>query len=359
MPNRFLEQSSTTKPSSIGSNFSADIVKRSGQMILLVREYVSSYSLCKLVPNEKASTLRAALVFLCSELAPQTGPPTTIKVDPASACRSLVGDKDLKNRGLAIELGHPKYKNKNPVAERGIRELHSELNRELKDSLVITENILASAVARLNSRLRGEGLSSREIWTSRDQFTGMHIPVNDLLLMKSQNEKKERSRKSSAVYKARGKKSFQVDSIRVGSLVYVNSDRDKTRKRDRYIVTKVDKSSCEVQKFTGMQLRARPYTVHRADILTVQPWIFPSDTMQDTQESDEEDIQVPAGAQSHPVNGAEEGQRVDSEAEGVDPSSEDEPDDTAPAEAEERTSRCGRKLRRPAHLGDYVMERDQ
>ena len=39
-------------------------------------------------------------------------------------------------------------------------------------------------------------------------------------------------------------------------------------------MTDVAEKTCTIQKFVGMQLRARTYTVHRADILKVQPWKF-------------------------------------------------------------------------------------
>ena len=47
MPNNFLEQESTSSPTTIGSMFAADIVRRNGQFILLIREYVSSYTECR------------------------------------------------------------------------------------------------------------------------------------------------------------------------------------------------------------------------------------------------------------------------------------------------------------------------
>ena len=350
MPNRFLKQSSTTKPTSIGSNFSADIIKRSGQMILMVREYVSSYSLAKLIQNEKATTLRSTLIILLNELTPKSGPLVNVKVDPASACRSLVNDAELKSSGLTLELGHPKFVNKNPVAERAIREMHSELNRELGDATFITEKILSRAVATLNSRIRGQGLSAWEVWTSRDQFSNMSIPVNDMLLIQSQEERKQKSHLPSAVYKARGKKDSYFTPIRKGSIVYINSDRDKTRRRDRYIVTEVGKESCQVQKFTGTQLRARVYTVHRADILTVKPWVFP-----DVEVESDEDPEI----QGSPVPGiiAEvdtESENEDKERdENVEEESEHDTGDEVPAN-EDKTTRSGRKVRKPGWLLDYT-----
>ena len=45
-------------------------------------------------------------------------------------------------------------------------------------------------------------------------------------------------------------------SIEVGDLVYIHSDRNKSRARDRYLVTSVDGAFCNVRKFIGSQLRS-------------------------------------------------------------------------------------------------------
>ena len=292
MPNRFLKQSSTTKPTTIGSNFSADVLKRSGQNILVIREYVSSYTLAKLIWNEKASSIRTALLIITSELKPSSSMNITIKVDPASAWRCLKDDPELLRNGIVLEIGHAKMRNKNPVVDHAIKELHPEINKVQGDARNITERILAKAVQNLNCRLRGWGLSSREIWTQRNQYNGEQLPVEDLRLMKYKETEKEKSHLPSAKFKARGKSVYNAGIIKKGDLIYINSDRDKLRSRDRYIVIEVEDSTCKVQKFTGSQLRARTYTVNLADITKVQPWTFknvntPSDSDSDEDSSSE------------------------------------------------------------------------
>ena len=59
--------------------------------------------------------------------------------------------------------------------------------RELEDELVchephgdpITPLTLSIVTARLNSRLRSQNLSARELWTQRDQFSNVQIPLSD------------------------------------------------------------------------------------------------------------------------------------------------------------------------------------
>ena len=59
-------------------------------------------------------------------------------------------------------------------------ELEEELLRQELGGGPITELGVATATAPLNSRLRSQGLSSREPWTQHNQFTNEQIPVNDL-----------------------------------------------------------------------------------------------------------------------------------------------------------------------------------
>ena len=102
-PEHIHETSSTTQPTSIGSNFSADVIKRSGHQILFICEYVSSFFYSKLIPNEQAKSIKDALIIMCSELIPKTGLKATIKVDPASAFRNLLNDNELPKHGIILE----------------------------------------------------------------------------------------------------------------------------------------------------------------------------------------------------------------------------------------------------------------
>ena len=369
MPNNFLEQSTTTSPTVVGSNYSADVVTRSGQKILLVREYISSYTVAKLIWNEQASTLRTALLILTGELVPATGMTITVKVDPASACRCLCEDDELKRNGVKLELGHPKFKNKNPVAERGIRELHSELNRVAADSPNITEKLLMKAVQSLNCRLRSEGISAREIWTKRNQYNGEQIPVDDLLLIQAKEEEKRKSHSPSAKYKARGKTSTNLCSLKKGDVVYINSDRDKTHARDRYIVIEVGDTTCKVQKFTGCQLRARIYTVHRADIIKIKPWMFEEAADSDTEDEDTIEDEDRGRAKASYV-GKDLSVRTDEEEEDKDEVEEDEEEEDKVEEENDKINdvstgevkevepvktRSKRKTKVPKKLDDYVL----
>ena len=384
MPNKFVQQTTTTNPKAIGSNYSADVVKRSGQSILLLREYISSYTTAKLIANEQASTLRNSLLVLSKDMISPHGQ-ATIKVDPASCFRSLENDSILKKNGLQLELGEPKYVNKNPVAEHAVREFHSEVNRLSDNYSQITELLVSKAVGNMNSRIRGEGLSSREIWTQRDQFTNEQIPLQDMQLIKSKSDKKLQSHLPSSYYKSRGKHPENYCPIEKGSIVYINSDRTKLKPRDRYIVTDVSNDTCQVQKFTGDQLRARPYQVKRADIMKVQPWRFlncheedgeqeivrgrkPIGNLDDTGERDqfpdtEEDISEGSAEEDVLPHGNETNENFTSRSsrkvrppslyDTQDPNDE-ETNDEPECHPRENTTRFGRKTKPPDRWGTGV-----
>ena len=131
----------------------------------------------------KSATLSDALTRLVVGLHLLDGPRAVIRVDPAPAFFSLSTSDALKHIGISIEVGRIKNKNKNPVAERAALELEEEVLRLEPVGEPVTEVVLATATARLDSRIRSQGLSSRELWTQRNQFTNEQIPLSDLNLI--------------------------------------------------------------------------------------------------------------------------------------------------------------------------------
>ena len=47
----------------------------------------------------------------------------------ASAFKGLVDDELLRKCNMVIDIGNPKNKNKNPIAERAVEELEEELRK--------------------------------------------------------------------------------------------------------------------------------------------------------------------------------------------------------------------------------------
>ena len=58
-------------------------------------------------------------------------------------------------------------------------------------------------------------------------------------------------------------------SVAIGDLVHLYCDRNKSRVRDRYLVTSIDGAWCYVRKFVGSQLRSTTYRIKKAECYKV------------------------------------------------------------------------------------------
>ena len=250
-------------------SFAADVIRRCRQLILLLRECATSYTTSCLVPDEKSETLRDALARLVVGLHPLDGPQAVIRVDPAPGFVSLKNTHALQHLGISVEVGRVKNTNKNPVAERAVLELEEELLRQELGGGPVTELCLAIATARLNSRLRSQGLSSRELWTQRNQFSNEQIPINDLQHILAKQKARQTNHPFSEAAKGGSRPQAPVPPLQVGDLVYVKSDRDKSRARDRYLIVSIDGEWCFIKKFSGSQLRATSYKVKLTECYAV------------------------------------------------------------------------------------------
>ena len=177
-PTARIDQSTSPPPDAMGRSFPADVIKRSRQLIFVLRKTVTSYTYTSVsLEDERHQTLRDAIVKLCLELHPTDGPPAVIRADPAPGFKALVDDPLLKKHRITIELGQAKNPNKNPVAERACQELETELLRQEPLGGAVSPLTLAVATSALNSRIRSRGLSSREMWTQRTSFQTSSYPL--------------------------------------------------------------------------------------------------------------------------------------------------------------------------------------
>ena len=185
-PHMLVEQSTCHPPEAVGVNFAADVIRRQRQFILVLRESVTSFTCACIVDNERHSTLREALLRLCAVLRSPDGPTATIRTGPAPGFQSLAKDTSLRQHGIVIDLGRTKNKNKNPVAEKAVQELKSEILRQDPSGNPVSPLNLALAVSRLNSHIRGRGLSACEMWVQSDQFTSSQLHLLDQQLIADQ-----------------------------------------------------------------------------------------------------------------------------------------------------------------------------
>jgi hypothetical protein len=268
-PHVVVEQTSSHSPSKIGVSFAADIIKRERQLILVLRETVTSFTVTCLVENERRETLRDALIHLCIELRPLDGPLSVIRTDPAPGFKALVNDELLHRHRINVEVGRVKNINKNPVAEKAVRELEDELLRQDPSGGFVSPLSLSIATSSLNSRIRSQGLSARELWTQRDQFTNDQLPISDWDVIRKQHNQRSLNHPHSEKAKTPSGKVAPDCPVNVGDLVYLYCDRNKTCARDRYLVVQVEGAWCNVQKFKGKQLRSASYRIKRSECYKV------------------------------------------------------------------------------------------
>ena len=125
---------------------------------------------------------------MCSSLVAIDGPCASIRVDPAPSFVALQNNDSLKQFNITLEVGRTKNINKNPVAEKAILELEAEFLCQDPPNSTITPISLAISIARLNSRIRSNGLSARELWTQRDQYTQSQLPIDDKTVIDKQKQ---------------------------------------------------------------------------------------------------------------------------------------------------------------------------
>jgi hypothetical protein len=263
VPRAMIKQTTDNPPTSIGVKFSSDVIKRCGQKILTITETVSAYTLAELIQDETTKSIAESLVRQCNILRPSPLTNITIRVDPAPAhtslFKSISKDNILTKNNISLELGRTLNKNKNAVIDKRIREIHRELLVINPAGGPITSSILSEAIANLNSRYRRSGLSAHETWTQRDQLTGDQLPINDRDLIIQQNKQRKVDHPYSQKSKAHGKPSHPKPDIKVGSLIYLFEDRDKTKARPRYLVTSVSEGWCKLRRFTKTLIGNQEY----------------------------------------------------------------------------------------------------
>ena len=113
-----------------------------------------------------------------SQVRSPDGPQATVCVDPASGFQALKSDEILEKYGIVIDIGSPKNKNKNPVAEKTVQELELELLKQDPSGSPVDQAALAIVTARLNLRIRSRGLSALEMFTQRNQFSNTQITMS-------------------------------------------------------------------------------------------------------------------------------------------------------------------------------------
>ena len=84
---------STSPTTTFGAAFSADVIKKDGQLIFVCREKLSQFTTTKIIPDETADSLRDSVVAAVLEFIPEAG--TSIQVDCAPCFQKLASECSL------------------------------------------------------------------------------------------------------------------------------------------------------------------------------------------------------------------------------------------------------------------------
>ena len=270
MPKELFPQSSSLPPITPLCEYAADCMHRCRQIIFVIRDTFSSFTIAQIISDEKHGTLRSAVVIAVSSIRPNPQTLVEVRVDNNSGFVKLKDDNDLNLHKINITFGRIHNKNKIPTVDKGIRELSSEILRLYPEGGPVTDAQLAVAVNQLNSRIRNRGLSAWEILNQRDQFTGEQFDIDDLKLSEQQSDLRAANQLYSATHKAGGKSLAKSASVTNGSLVYIKSEGDKHTARSRYLVVDVCDDFCTLQKFVKSQLRAKKYQLKLCEVYPIQ-----------------------------------------------------------------------------------------
>ena len=143
--------------------------------------------------------------------------------------------------------------------------------------------------------------------------------------------------------------------------MYLFQDRDKTKAKDRYLVTRTH-PQLVIQKFVGTQLRSKEYVVSPTDIIKVQPFQFTSQSTYPESESSDDDYTQPtyrsAELPQRPAPNAYAMPPPNPQAVPIIPPPNEDPREAPAIPPEARPRRYSRN-RLPSRLADYYLEGDE
>ena len=258
---------STQFVDTFGSHFSADVIRREAQKILLIREKLSQFTMTTLIESESADDLRDALVLSILEMMPASG--ATVQVDNATGFQKLQAESEfsgslLNKLKIRIDLGRTFNRNKNPIAENAIKEFHKECLRHNPAGGPLTRIDLSTITKTMNERIRERGLSSKEMAFRRDQVSNDTKDTSDKSLGIEQNKKREKAHPIQPP--------TQDQQFTVGQNVMLKTGRSKLKGRELFKIInlyyKNEEPWATILKSEN-QLRAKEYQVKTAELLVV------------------------------------------------------------------------------------------
>lgn len=287
MPKESYTQSSHDFPNSPTKSFAADVIKRHSQMFFVLRDTFSSFTAATMIASENSTTLKDSLISSVSTIRSNPGANIIVRVDNAPGFRGLKGDNDFARLNITLDFGRVHNPNKNPVVDKGIQELITEILKICPEGGKVTPVTLAYAINTLNSRIRNRGLSAWEILFQRDQNTLDTLDLSDTTLASEQQGIRSRNQDYSTKCKSKDGTTASTCHAHPGDLVFLKADGDKTRARERYIIVSNTNDGFFIVQKINKSLRNIKYRVKPTEVYPVATTI--SDTLQHVENDEDED----------------------------------------------------------------------
>ena len=265
-----LIKDTTTRVETCGTNFSADVMERSGQKVLLVRESLTSFTWARLVEDQRADTLETCLLSMILPFISDAG--ATVRTDGATAFQSLAAraDSDLKRHNIVIEVGRLHNENKNPQAENGIKEFEKETLRYDPELKFLKEIHIINILKAMNTRIRHQGKSSQEMLLRREMLENKKINIIDKQLANKQQENRRQQSKYQQTFQAKHKKETIEQDLQVGDFVFIRKQLSKHKARELHVIhdsKKIGDKKFLVVRKADNQLRGKTYLMLQQELM--------------------------------------------------------------------------------------------
>ena len=231
------QMSTTSKNTSFGSHFSADVLIEKGQRILLCREKLSQFTTTVFLQDETKECLEEGLICSILTFVPETG--AVVQVDPGPGLVALSTDNNniLSGYNIQLDIGRSHNKQKNPIAENAIKEFRKEWLRLKPSGSILSDKERAIITDTMNKRIRLNGLASKEMLMKRSLYNHSSVQVVDEKEGESQFDRRQLANQKQFLRDSATKSLPTQQTFKKGDIVLIKADLSKSRARERHIVT--------------------------------------------------------------------------------------------------------------------------
>ena len=239
------EYQAISRPDHPGRIFNIDVMRRNNQKVMVCRDLFSTYTTTAIVRSEQAECLLKGILE-CITVIRAPGH-VKIRTDGATGFQALRENPKLEKLNIVVETTDPGNKNSIATADNAIKELESELVKLSPHDPAVNPSLLALATKSMNNKIRNRGLTAFEIMFSRDSTNQKNLNLTDKNLLEKQMEIKQTNNNN--LVNSRFKNNpMQPENFHKGDTVVMVNDNDKTKARDIFMVTDVNKNKIQINK---------------------------------------------------------------------------------------------------------------